>query len=58
MIQGLFDIGPVDGVYWTLQVELCFYTIMLLLFASRQLKYAEGWLLGSRRARLAQIDCI
>lgn len=55
MIQGLFNIGPVDGVYWTLQVELCFYTIMLLLFATRQLKYAEGWLLGLVGLRLAQI---
>ncbi|HEX5245418.1 MAG TPA: acyltransferase [Tepidisphaeraceae bacterium] len=55
MIQGLFNVGPVDGVYWTLQVELCFYTIMLLLFATQQLKYAEGWLLGLVGLRLAQI---
>ncbi len=34
MLQGFGQVAPIDGVYWTLNVELCFYAIMLALFAS------------------------
>lgn len=37
MIHGLFKVPHVDGVYWTLQVELLFYLWMFLLFRA-------GWL--------------
>jgi len=37
MIHGFLRIPHVDGVYWTLEVELLFYAWMLLL-------YATGWL--------------
>lgn len=31
MVPGLFDVPYVDGVYWTLQLELIFYTLVLLM---------------------------
>lgn len=46
MVQELLGVGNVDPVYWTLQLELCFYTIMLVLFCTRQLRYVEFYLLG------------
>ncbi len=55
MIQGLLGVQNVDGVYWTLQVELCFYAIMFLLFMGRQLRWAEYWLLGLAALRIAQL---
>lgn len=48
MFQGFFNVPNVDGVYWTLYIELCFYILMLSLFRSKLLKYIEpiitGWL--------------
>jgi peptidoglycan/LPS O-acetylase OafA/YrhL len=32
MVQGWFNVAPVDGVYWTLGVELIFYSWALLAF--------------------------
>ena len=37
MFHGLLRVPHVDGVYWTLEVELLFYTGMLALFMLRQL---------------------
>ena len=37
MFHGLFHVPHVDGVYWTLEVELLFYGWMLLLFLLRKL---------------------
>lgn len=37
MIQGVFEIPDVDGVYWTLLYELIFYALMFGLFCSKQL---------------------
>ena len=37
MIQGLLDYKSVMGLYWTLQVELIFYTCCLVLFLCRVL---------------------
>jgi len=37
MFQGLFRVAPVDGVYWTLLVELLFYALALALFVTRQM---------------------
>ncbi len=34
MLQGFARVAPIDGVYWTLNVELCFYVVMLALYAS------------------------
>jgi len=43
MFQDWFHIKRVDTVYWTLTVELSFYLVMLLLFATRQLKHIESF---------------
>jgi peptidoglycan/LPS O-acetylase OafA/YrhL len=34
MFHGLFGVASVDGVYWTLEVELLFYLLMLFAWAS------------------------
>jgi peptidoglycan/LPS O-acetylase OafA/YrhL len=39
MLQVLLDIPSIDPVYWTLQLELFFYLIMLVLYETRLLKY-------------------
>ncbi len=36
----------VDGVYWTLGVEIKFYVVAWLLILSRQLQHIERWLIG------------
>lgn len=41
MFQEMFGVKHVDNVYWTLQVELIFYLLMLGLFHFRQLKRIE-----------------
>ena len=53
MVHGLFYVPHVDGVYWTLEVELLFYTGMFLLFMRGQLHrvyWAMGLLLLARLA--------
>jgi peptidoglycan/LPS O-acetylase OafA/YrhL len=53
MIHGIFRVPHVDGVYWTLEVELLFYTGMFLLFIRGQLHrvyWAVGLLLLARLA--------
>lgn len=44
MLQGYLGVPHVDGVYWTLTLELAFYCWMFLLFLSRQLGQIEKWL--------------
>ncbi|MCL6503887.1 MAG: acyltransferase [Pirellulales bacterium] len=48
MMPELFDARPVDGAYWSLQVELLFYAAMLLLASSGLLRHRllvlSGWL--------------
>jgi peptidoglycan/LPS O-acetylase OafA/YrhL len=46
MVPGLLGVRPVDPVYWTLQIELCFYAIMLLLFATGHLRNAVWFMVG------------
>lgn len=48
MLQSLFDVGNVDGVYWTLWAELRFYFLILLLVGwgitrRRVLAFASLW---------------
>ena len=38
MIQGIFEIPDVDGVYWTLLYELIFYVLMFCFFKWGNLK--------------------
>ena len=52
MVHGLFGIPSVDGVYWTLEVELLFYAWMLLLFVTGNLHRVHLWLCGLMGLRL------
>ena len=49
MLQQFLQVSHVDGVYWTLELELSFYIIMFTLHKARLLKHinliAIGWLL-------------
>ncbi len=48
MLQFLIGVPNVDGVYWTLAVELCFYTTLLVIFClklhQRIIAIAAAWL--------------
>jgi peptidoglycan/LPS O-acetylase OafA/YrhL len=44
MVNDYFDIKDIDGVYWTLHVELKFYFLIFALIIFRQIKYVEKWL--------------
>lgn len=41
MLQGFIGIKPVDGVYWSLEVELLFYAIALAAYRGGMLRRAE-----------------
>ena len=41
MIQTLLSVRLVDGAYWTLAIEVCFYGCMFLLFLGRSLQRIE-----------------
>lgn len=43
MLQSWLMTPPVDGVYWTLTVELTFYVIMFIVYLCRQLPNIERW---------------
>lgn len=44
MVPGYLGVDYVDGVYWTLEVELAFYGLVFLLLLGRQTKHIETWL--------------
>jgi peptidoglycan/LPS O-acetylase OafA/YrhL len=46
MIHGMFDIRDVDGVYWTLEIELIFYALAFALFIAGQTSKVH-WALAS-----------
>ena len=52
MLHGFFKVPHVDGVYWTLEVELLFYIGMLLLYRLGQLHRVHLVLLGLMALRL------
>ena len=41
MISGYVGIDPVDGVYWTLLIELVFYTLIFTILFFKKLDYIE-----------------
>lgn len=53
MVHGFFKVPHVDGVYWTLEIELLFYAWMLLLFSLRSLRRVHLFLWGLLALRLA-----
>jgi peptidoglycan/LPS O-acetylase OafA/YrhL len=48
LAQGFMNVEPIDGVYWSLNVELCFYIVMLALFIcgflNHTIKVCSIWL--------------
>ena len=38
MLPSLFNVQPVDGVYWTLKVEMAFYVLILFLLVVKQIQ--------------------
>jgi peptidoglycan/LPS O-acetylase OafA/YrhL len=44
MVPSYLGAPYVDGVYWTLAVELKFYVLVFVLLAARQIGRTEGWL--------------
>lgn len=44
LLPAWFDVPFVDGVYWTLAVELQFYLLVALALAARRLERIEPWL--------------
>lgn len=52
MLHGLFRVPHVDGVYWTLEVELLFYFGMFFLFRIRGLDRIHGVLMALLAIRL------
>jgi peptidoglycan/LPS O-acetylase OafA/YrhL len=46
MFQNLLGVGSIDGVYWTLHVELYFYAMMFLLLCAGRVRFTEFLLLG------------
>lgn len=43
MLQSWLMAPPVDGVYWTLTVELTFYVLMFIAYLTHQLPNIERW---------------
>lgn len=44
LLAGFMDVPPIDGIYWSLYVEIQFYPYVALLIASNQIKRIEVWL--------------
>ena len=44
MVPSLFGATAIDGVYWTLELELRFYALVFLLILTRQVAHLERWL--------------
>ena len=44
MLPGYAHVDFIDGVYWTLAVEMKFYFLVLILIVARQMKHIEKWL--------------
>jgi peptidoglycan/LPS O-acetylase OafA/YrhL len=56
MVQGVFGIGSVDPVYWSLQVELCFYLMVYGLMRFGWLRRVEWLLLMLVTAKVLQLQ--
>lgn len=59
MISGYFGVRQVDGVYWTLLIEIKFYFLVFLLVLVRKINYLETalwvWLVVSVLARYLKL---
>jgi len=55
MIHGLFRIPHVDGVYWTLEIELIFYAMALAMYVTGWLHRVHAALLGLLVLRIVYV---
>jgi len=55
MIHSIFGVPHVDGVYWTLEVEMLFYAGMFILYRLRWLGQIHWFLLGMLALRLLYV---
>lgn len=55
MLPQLFRVKPVDGTYWTLEIELFFYSIMLCLYLAGWLSRIHAVLLAWLAIRVATV---
>ena len=55
MVHGIFGVPHVDGVYWTLEVEMLFYLGMFVLFQLRWLGHIHRVLLAFLALRLLYV---
>ena len=46
MVAGYLNKEYIDGVYWTLQVELKFYVLVFILITLKQINNIDYWLIG------------
>jgi peptidoglycan/LPS O-acetylase OafA/YrhL len=53
MLHGLFGVAHVDGVYWTLEVEMLFYCGMFLLYRLRCMDHAHWVICAFMLLRIA-----
>lgn len=44
MIPSVIGVAPIDGVYWTLEMEIRFYALIFVLLLLRQMPRIELWL--------------
>lgn len=60
MLSVFLGVPYVDGVYWTLSLNICFYAIMLVLYQARQLERVELisaiWMCGTVGAHLLKVE--
>ena len=53
MVHGLFGVAHVDGVYWTLEVEMLFYCGMFALYRLRWMRHIHWFMCALMLLRLA-----
>ncbi len=58
MVHGLFGVAHVDGVYWTLEVEMLFYCGMFLLYRLRWMAHIHWFLCALMVLRLAHFAMV
>jgi peptidoglycan/LPS O-acetylase OafA/YrhL len=44
MVPAIFDSPLIEGVYWTLEIEMRFYALIFALLLLRQMRHVEAWI--------------
>jgi peptidoglycan/LPS O-acetylase OafA/YrhL len=62
MLSGFFYIPPIDGVYWSLFVEIQFYALVSLVLLAGRMNLAErllmGWLIASIALEIHRVEVL